>query len=111
MTAPETELSSDTEELTFKVATTKDSPAGNHKNIFCQLVIVQHGEPILHSVGGTELRIDKPLPPKKNEPPKPVEVAKKEPAKPMPPMQKRLTRLEKLRLEQAQRAKARKTEN
>ncbi len=68
------------------------------------------GEPVLHNVGGTELRIDVPLPPK------PMTAAAPPPPKPMPmavvakapekPPEKRLTRLEKLRLEQAEREKA-----
>jgi hypothetical protein len=106
-TAPEMTVTKDTKEFAFKVATDKTSPAGQHKNIFCQLVITQNGEPIVHNLGGTELRIDVPLPPKANEPPKPAPVA----AKPMPqptapPAEKRLTRLEKLRLEQEEREKA-----
>jgi hypothetical protein len=107
VTAPEMEISQDTQEFAFKVTTAADSPAGNHKNVFCQLVIQQNGEPIAHAVGGTELRIDKPLPPKQDAPAKPAAVAKKEPEQPKPPAEKPLTRLEKLRLEQAERAKAR----
>jgi hypothetical protein len=107
VTAPEMEISQGTQEFAFKVTTAADSPAGNHKNVFCQLVIQQNGEPIAHAVGGTELRIDKPLPPKKDAPAKPAVVAKKEPEQPKPPAAKPLTRLEKLRLEQAERAKAR----
>ena len=65
------------------------------------------GETIVYSTGGSELRVDKPIPPKKpkkNAPKKkePPKVAKKpEPKKKAPP--KPLTRLEKLRLEQKKR--------
>jgi hypothetical protein len=106
VTAPELEINKDTKEFAFKVTTDKASPAGTHKNLFCQLVITQNGEPVVHNVGGTELRIDVPLPPKPNAPPPPAAVAEKKPDQPMPPPEKRLTRLEKLRLEQEERARA-----
>ena len=81
-----------------------ESPVGTHKNIFCQVVITQNGEPIVHNVGGTELRIDPPPPPT-TEPPKtePMPVAKKEEPK---PAEKPLTRLEQLRLEAKKRAES-----
>ena len=65
---------------------------------------MQNGEPVVHNLGGTELRIDVPLPPKvaaPPPPPPPTQVAAK-PAPPPPaaPPMKRLSRLEKLRLEQ-----------
>jgi hypothetical protein len=106
VTAPELEITKDTKEFAFKVATVKESPAGTHKNIFCQLVITQNGEPIVHNVGGTELRIDVPIPPKANPPAAPVAAAQPAAPAPMPPAEKRLTRLEKLRLEQAEKEKA-----
>lgn len=101
VTSEPLQITGDTKELVFKVKTETDSPAGNHKNIFCSIVVTENSEPITHArVGGTELRVDKPLPkpvvtaPKKVEP-KPAAVA----AAPKPPVEKRLTRLEKLRLE------------
>jgi hypothetical protein len=71
------------------------------------VVVTQNGEPVVHNVGATELRIDVPLPPKANQPaPAPMPMA----AAPMPTAQpapmKRLTRLEQLRLEQEEREKA-----
>lgn len=104
----ELEFTKDTAELTFKITTDATSPAGRHKSVFCQVVVTQNDEPIVHrNVGGTELRIDKPLPEpvaKKEEPkkPEPAKVVKKEEPKPQP---KRLSRLEQLRLEAEQRAK------
>ncbi|NOX54513.1 MAG: hypothetical protein GXP27_08750 [Planctomycetes bacterium] len=98
-TTVELELTHDTQELVFPVKTAKDTPAGNHKNIFCQVVIVQNGEPITHSrVGGTELRVDKPLPPKTKAPAQPKPVAKR-PAKKQPAKPVRLSRLQQLRLQ------------
>jgi hypothetical protein len=105
------DVTKDKAELIFKIKTEKDTPAGNHQNLFCQVIIMENGEPILHVLGGGKLRVDVPLPPKKDAPPPmpapmpvaaPVAVA----APPMPPPMKRLTRLEQLRLEQAEREKA-----
>ena len=100
------EANNDTKELVFKVKTEKDSPAGTHKNVFCRVTVMRDNEPIVHArVGKTEVRIDKPLPPKK----KPVakkpaaKIATKKPA-PTKPVEKRLSRLEKLRLEAKQKA-------
>ena len=107
VTAPELDITKDTRELSFKLTLDKASPPGQHNNVFCQVMIVQNGEPVLHNVGGTQLRIDVPIAPKANEPAKPAAapVAAK-PAEPAKPPEKRLTRLEKLRLEQEEREKA-----
>jgi hypothetical protein len=106
VTAPELTITKDTKEIAFKLSIDKASPAGTHKNLFCQLVIMQNGEPVLHNVGSSELRIDVPIPAKTAEAPKPAPAqvaAKQAPAK---APEKRLTRLEKLRLEQEEREKA-----
>ena len=71
-TAADVEITKDTKEIVFKVTVDKASPPGQHRNIFCQVVVTQNGEPILHNVGGTELRIDVPLPPKVVAAPKPA---------------------------------------
>ena len=97
------QATSETQELVFPVRIAADSPAGKHGNIFCRVEIVQNGEPVVHSTGGTELRIDKPLPPPKAKTPAAdVAVAKPAPKpkptpKPLPKPTKRLSRLEKLR--------------
>jgi hypothetical protein len=107
VTAPVLEITKDTKELSFKVAVDKTSPPGQHRNLFCQVVVVENGEPVLHNVGGTELRIDVPLPPKvAAAPPKPAAPVAAKPASPAKPPEKRLSRLEKLRLEQEEREKA-----
>jgi hypothetical protein len=100
-------ITKDTKEIVFRVKTDKVSPAGNHQNLFCQVIVTQEGEPIIHNLGSGQLRIDVPLPPK----PKPVAAptpvaAAPKPAAPTPAPEKRLTRLEKLRLEAQERAKA-----
>jgi hypothetical protein len=105
--APDVQITKDTKEVAFKVTLDKTSPAGQHNNIFCQVYIQQNGETVLHTVGGTQLRIDVPLPAKVAEAPKaapsPMPVVQQQPQK---PPEKRLTRLEKLRLEQEEREKA-----
>ncbi len=94
-------ITKDTTDLVFHIKTDKVSPAGNHASLFCQVVITQNGEPIVHNIGTGTLRIDVPLPPKANAPaPAPVVAAAAQAggtaaAKP-------LTRLEKLRLESKQ---------
>lgn len=99
----------DSDEVIFKVKTDATTPAGRHKSVFSQVTITMNGEPIVHRLGATELRVDKPLPPKV-EPkpqPKPATVAKAKPApKPAAPPKRRLTRLEMLRLEKAKAAGA-----
>jgi hypothetical protein len=94
-------ITKDTTDLVFHIKTDKISPAGNHASLFCQVVISQNGEPIVHNIGTGALRIDVPLPPKANAPaPAPVAAA---PPKPVAPAAaKPLTRLEKLRLESKQ---------
>jgi len=94
----------ETQEVVFKVKTDKISPVGRHGSVFAQVQIPVNGETVVHTAGSTELRIDAPLPPKV-EPPKPAPVATAQtpaqPAAPQPPPQRRLTRLEQLRLEKA----------
>lgn len=94
-------ITKDTTDLIFHIKTDKISPAGNHASLFCQVVITQNGEPIVHNIGTGTLRIDVPLPPKANAPaPAPVAAASKPAA--AAPAAKPLTRLEKLRLESKQ---------
>lgn len=104
------DITKDKAEMIFKIKTEKETPAGNHKNLFCQVVVTENGEPILHNLSGGALRVDVPLPPKKDAPP-PMPTPTPTPmpvvAAPVaPPPMKRLTRLEQLRLEQQEREKA-----
>lgn len=100
------------EELVFKVKTDATTPAGRHKSVFCQITIMMNGEPIVHNVGSTELRVDVPLPPKVEPVPMPVAQAPAAAPTPAPaPVAapaaappRRLTRLEMLRLEKAKAA-------
>ncbi|QVL32965.1 PPC domain-containing protein [Telmatocola sphagniphila] len=97
-----------TAEVAFPLKTEATTPAGIHRNIFCNVVILKNGEPISHNLGASELRVDVPIvaaKPPANTPPKPNQPA----ANPAQPT-KRLSRLEQLRLEQEEREKASKEE-
>ncbi len=85
----------------FKIKTAQTPRPGKYPSLVCRVTILQAGEPIVHTLGAGELRIDEPLPPKSGTPPAPppkqIAVA---PVKPAPP--KPLSRLEQLRLEKQQ---------
>ena len=107
--APDLKMTKDSKEITFALTTDKTTPAGKH-GIFCQLIVTINGEVISQSLGGGELRVDVPLPPKvvAVAPPVPTPMTAPVTPPPMPvkPPEKRLTRLEQLRLEQDEREKA-----
>ena len=100
------EITKDSKEFAFPIVADKTSPVGQH-NVFAQVVIDRGGELITGSTGGTQLRIDVPLPPKVAVVTPPPTVTPKTPAPPVPAAPpKRLTRLEQLRLEAEEREKA-----
>ncbi|TWU33616.1 hypothetical protein Q31b_56730 [Novipirellula aureliae] len=92
---PIQKVSKDTTMLTFRIVVAADAKPGKHKTLVCQSR-VKVGDEIIHQTNGTgELRLDKPLPVKKVEQPKPkTEEKKAEPKKAEP---KPLSRLEQLR--------------
>jgi hypothetical protein len=47
--------------MMFQVKTAKETPVGTHKSPFCQVTIAQNGEPIVGTVGGTELQVNAPV--------------------------------------------------
>ena len=98
------EITKDSKELVFHVKTTGNSPAGKHKTLLSGVTILAQGEPITHMIGTGELRVDEPLPPKANETAAAAAAPMPTPAAEKPP-EKRLTRLEQLRLDR-QKAKA-----
>lgn len=61
-TEPQT-ITSETSEITFEIKTASDTRPGRHRGLFCRVTVTENGEPIVHSVGAGELRVDKPLPP------------------------------------------------
>jgi len=107
---PEIELTKDSTEVIFKVKTTAKTPAGRHKSVYVNLVLTQNGEPVAHTFGPGEIRVDAPLPPKVAKPAaatpaKPVPAAVV--AKPVaPPTTKPLSRLEMLRQQKKEDAAA-----
>ena len=101
------ELTKDTKELAFPIVADKASPAGQARRHLRQIVIDKGGELIASNTGGTRTADrraaaaegrgrDADAEPHDAEPPMP----------PAGPPEKRLTRLEKLRLEQEEREKA-----
>jgi hypothetical protein len=98
-------ITKDTAEVIFHIKTDPATPAGNHQNLFCQIVVTKEGEPIIHNIGSGALRVDVPLPPKPNAPAAaPAPAAAAAPPPPAGQTVKVLTRLEKLRQEQADKA-------
>jgi hypothetical protein len=95
------EITKDTQDASFKVKAAAKSPVGRHKTLLCRAIVMLNGEPITHSLGGGELRIDAPLPPKPAaatpvpQPAQPAAVAQT-------PPEKKLSRLEQLRVEREQ---------
>lgn len=98
-------ITKDSTEVVFKVKTTANSPAGKHQTLLCRAIVTANGEPITHMIGTGLLRIDEPLPPKADAP-APVAAAPM-PATAEAPPEKRLTRLEQLRLDRQKEKEAR----
>jgi hypothetical protein len=99
VTSQPQQITKNSTEVIFPIATTAHSPPGLHKTLLCRAVVTSQGEPITHLLGGGELRIQQPAPPKAAQPTKPVPTPTP-PPQPQPPAQKPLSRLEQLRLEQ-----------
>jgi hypothetical protein len=99
--APEQKVKAGDSKVTFDVKADAKTPTGQHNAVFCQLVVMKDGEPIVHNIGqGGVLRVDAPPPPKPDAPKaQPAQAQAKAEAK---PSEKPLSRLEKLRLEAAQ---------
>lgn len=96
------EFNKDATELVIPVKVAADARVGRHQTLLVRATVTVNGEPILHTLGTGELRIDAPLPPKVAAPmpaPMPMPAAVAQPAPPMPAPMKRLSRLEQLRLE------------
>lgn len=90
------------QEVTFPIRCNDKSPVGKHKGLFCSLEISQQGDTVRQTLSPVAtLRIDPP--PKQAAPAPPQQAEAPKPPEPKP--EKRLTRLEQLRLEQEQRAK------
>jgi hypothetical protein len=100
-TEPKT-ITKDNTDLVLHIHTAADTPAGNHANLFCQVVVTENGEPIVHNLGTGALRVDVPIAPKA-EAPKPAAEAPK-PTAPAAEPAKPLSRLEQLRKDAAEKS-------
>ena len=99
-TASELEISAADTQAVFNVNVDAKTPAGQHNQLATILTLVKDGEPIVQTVSsGGVLRVDPPPPPKADAPAPPQQAAA--PAK---APEKVLSRLEKLRQDQASRA-------
>jgi hypothetical protein len=103
------EFTKETETLNFKIMLAADARVGRHQTILCQAVVTQAGEPVSHTLGTGEIRIDVPIPPK-NPTPAPAAVAAAPAEQPKPEVKeapaKPLSRLEQLRLQKKQEEEA-----
>jgi hypothetical protein len=95
------EITKDATAMTFKIKLAADAREGRHQTLLCKAVVTKDGEPITHTLGTGELRIDKPLPPKVAAAPPPTPAPMPMPAAEKPPEKKVLSRLEQLRLQKA----------
>ena len=103
------EFNKEAKELVFKVKAEADAPPGMNKSLFCQVIVTENEEPIIHNIGTGQIRVDKPLPPKAAPVAPVAEVLPMPVAEPAAAPVKRLTRLEQLRLDQELRVKAQNT--
>jgi hypothetical protein len=56
------EITKDSKEIKFPLAVAADAKVGHHKQLISQVTIMENGEPVVHSIGTGELRVDAPLP-------------------------------------------------
>ncbi len=82
-------ITKDTPEVIFHIKTDPATPAGNHQNLFCQVVVTMNDEPIVHNLGSGALRVDVPIPPKVNAPAAAPMPAAAPPPPPRPPVSRR----------------------
>jgi hypothetical protein len=107
-TQDEMRITSSQQEVLFPLTIAADAPVGQHKGLFCQVIVLTKGEPTVHSVGaGGVLRIDAPRPAKSGEAPVASSPAKTNAVRPTASIpaasSKPLSRLEKLRMESRER--------
>ncbi|REJ91124.1 MAG: peptidase, partial [Planctomycetota bacterium] len=67
-TAEPLTMTKDSADLTFLVKAAENAPVSDNQNLFCQVLIPEAGETILHNLGTGRLRVDPP-------PPEPVKPA------------------------------------
>lgn len=57
------EITKDSTEVKFPLQVAADARVGHHKQLYCVVTIMENDEPVVHTIGTGELRIDAPLPP------------------------------------------------
>ena len=60
------QINQNAKQLQFPITVAKETPTGLYKSIMCRAIVMIHGEPVMHTFGPYEVRINKPLPPPKN---------------------------------------------
>jgi len=90
-TADPLQLTAESTEVIFEVATSDKTPPGQHKGLFCRVTITQQNEPVVAVAGRGVLQVDKPLPDTQPQPQTTKSNASEK------PKEKPMTRLEKLR--------------
>ncbi len=105
-TAEDAEITSADTQVIFPVTISDKTPANTHSTLFVRATVLKDGNEIVHNLArGGVLRVDKPVAPKPTDPAPVVAVkpaAKPDAVKPVAQAPRVLSRLEKLREEQAQ---------
>lgn len=57
------EITKDSTEVKFPLQVAADARVGHHKSLYCVVTVMENEEPVVHTIGTGELRIDAPLPP------------------------------------------------
>ncbi len=89
----------DSTELVFPVQAAADARPGKYNSLVCRAIVIRDGEPITHTLGTGELRVDKPIPQKVAEAPPEAKPEPQPAPAAAPPPPKPLSRLEQLRLQ------------
>lgn len=62
VTSTPQEITKDSAEVKFPLVVAPDARVGHHKQLCCQVTITENGEPVMHTIGTGELRVEAPLP-------------------------------------------------
>jgi hypothetical protein len=57
------EITPESTEVKFPLTVAQDARVGLHNQLFCQVTVIENGEPVVHLIGTGELRVEAPLPP------------------------------------------------
>ena len=60
LSSPEIEITAETKEIRIPVKADAACPPGLVRNLFCQVTLLHEGEPVQHSTGNVELRVNAP---------------------------------------------------